>query len=72
LAVRLGDLGVDEHVGEPLAADAVEVLHVVGTRLDLERVELEPEAVEVVVASSTSSSANLRRSSLTSSGVIGR
>ncbi len=48
LRAGLGDLGLRQDVREPLAADAVEVRHVVGDRLDLQRVEGEPELVEVV------------------------
>ena len=45
--VRLGDLGVAHDLGDPLAADALEVVRVVGDVLDLEHVELQAELLEV-------------------------
>ena len=41
--VALGDLGGAQDLGDPLAADALEVVAVVGDVLDLEDVELEAE-----------------------------
>ena len=45
--VGLGDLGGAQDLGDPLAADALEVVAVVGDVLDLQHVELEAELLEV-------------------------
>ena len=45
--IGLGDLGGPQDLGDPLAADALEVVAVVGDVLDLEHVELEPELLEI-------------------------
>ena len=49
LGARLGDERLLLHLGRLLAPDAVEVVHVVGDVLDLQRVELEPEAPQIVL-----------------------
>ena len=43
----LGDLRGPEDLGDPLAADALEVVAVVGDVLDLQHVELEAELLEI-------------------------